>query len=304
MIIREIKDVNYIKKRPVYTHIYKKNNRIINPSKINFPLNRIPPAYPYAELFENSKDLLAKCRDAENRPQYIYSKEHHEKQNNKKYCSLLKPLNNLEQLLVFISSKSKQKTEKEKAITTLLQLMTQCHFRIGNNQFEKRYGSFGLTTLHKSHFKKDNRGLEIEFMGKKGVVNQCHIPRHTSLHKNLVEYLDKSNEYIFEYDGKKLDSKDVNEFLRDKMNIRAKDLRTYFANLLFINELKNHYPQNKKELNIAIETVATKLHHTKSICKSSYIYPPIISDVEEGGKNFNKSKSAIDIFKHYLKKNC
>ena len=26
---------------------------------------------------------------------------------------------------------SRQKTEKEKAITTLLQLMTQCHFRIG-----------------------------------------------------------------------------------------------------------------------------------------------------------------------------
>jgi len=309
MIIREIKDINYIKKNnkkyPVYTHVYKKNNKIIDPNNINFPFKRIPPAYPYVEIYPN-KDPLAKCRDNENRLQYIYSKEFQINQNNKKYCSLLKPINNLENLLNFISKNSKQNTiNKEKAISTLLLLMSQCHFRIGNNKFEKRYGSFGLTTLHKSHFKGDNRGLIVEFVGKKGVINKCAIEKNSNLFKSLIPFLKNSKEYLFEYeDGKKLNSKDVNDFLKEKMNIRAKDLRTYFANLLFIEELKKYYPKNKKEISDIIEIVSNKLHHSKSICKSSYLYPPIISDAENGGKFFNKNKSSIEIFKQYLKKNC
>ena len=45
--------------------------------------------------------------------------------------------------------------------------MKICNFRIGNEAYEKEYGSIGITTLQKKHIKFKSDKTIIEFIGKK-----------------------------------------------------------------------------------------------------------------------------------------
>lgn len=57
--------------------------------------------------------------------------------------------------------------KKNKLIATLLKLMKICNFRIGNDTYEKEYGSIGLTTLQSKHIRFKGDLTIIEFTGKK-----------------------------------------------------------------------------------------------------------------------------------------
>lgn len=339
-ILREIKSKRKIKKRLktnpneireiiIYEHQYKMPNgqkisqETINKIQEKIPLKKIPPAYPDAMIFLHTNDILAKCKDDKGRLQYIYYKEEQEKNNFQKYCDLIPSSTKLQSLInhLYRTTKNESSFTKDKTIAVLLLMMLHCHFRIGNDKFEKEYGSYGLTTLHRSHIKERDGGLFISFIGKKGVENECFIDKRNSiLVDNLRSYIRKSrsigSEYVFNYESKtgemkKISSKNVNNFLSNKIGLRSKDLRTYFANILFLQEVKkddlNNLSQTelKKYVKDKIEKTANKLHHTVSICKNSYLFPPIIEDIENGGKYFKKFKgNEIDVFAQYLKYFC
>lgn len=287
------------------------------------PLGRVPPAYPFAQINLTGKDLLAKCRDDKDRLQYIYYQEAQKKKNFVKYCKLLSPLHRLQKLIGFINKTStNDENDEDKVISLIILLMSTCHFRIGNEKFEKKYNSYGITTLHRDHFKFGQKDLLIKFKGKKGVENKCKIRSTNSLYHQLQEQYNISKNsglpYVFTLKDKKITSRDVNKFLQEKIGINSKDLRTYFANILFINEVRNDLnickfetlsqTARKRVIREKIEKVADKLHHTVAICKNSYIFPSIIDDLEAGGHTFRKilitKPSSIDIFTQYLTLNC
>ena len=45
------------------------------------------------------------------------------------------------------------KDSKEKQIAIILRLIMDCHFRIGNERYSKKYKSYGTTTLENQHVK-------------------------------------------------------------------------------------------------------------------------------------------------------
>jgi DNA topoisomerase-1 len=47
--------------------------------------------------------------------------------------------------------------------------MERTYIRIGNNDYEKIYGSYGLTTLKDKHVKIEGDQLLFSFKGKKGI---------------------------------------------------------------------------------------------------------------------------------------
>ena len=64
---------------------------------------------------------------------------------------------------------------KEKQIATILKLIEECDFRVGNDKYTQQNNSYGVTTLEVRHVKQTRGKLVIDFIGKKGVRNQCRV---------------------------------------------------------------------------------------------------------------------------------
>ena len=61
-------------------------------------------------------------------------------------------------------------------------MLDKCKFRIGTEEYKKKYKTYGATTLNTSHLlfrRNDNneKEVEIKFRGKKSVINTNIIKR-------------------------------------------------------------------------------------------------------------------------------
>src|SRR5204863_2188785 len=84
-------------------------------------------------------------------------------------------------------------------------------------------------------------------------------------------------------------SSDVNQYLREitGKDITAKDFRTWAGTVLAAMALKevktfDSAAQAKRNLRAAIESVASRLGNTPTICRKCYVHPEILSAYSEG----------------------
>ncbi|GGY73940.1 DNA topoisomerase I [Cellvibrio zantedeschiae] len=180
----------------------------------------------------------------------------------------------------------------EKVLAAVVCLMEQTSIRIGNNIYEKLYGSFGLTTLKNKHVKISGSQLQFVFKGKKGmdhnisisdrrlakIVKQCReIPG-----KELFQYYDEEGNH------KSIDSGMVNNYLKSivEQDFTAKDFRTWAGTLQAIKAFKemergeslSHIKQN---IIAMLDAVSAHLGNTRTVCKKYYIHPAIINLYEQ-----------------------
>ncbi len=59
--------------------------------------------------------------------------------------------------------------KQRKVLEAVVSLMERTNIRIGNEVYEKLYGSYGTTTLKERHYKGNSNKLHFIFKGKKGV---------------------------------------------------------------------------------------------------------------------------------------
>ena len=177
---------------------------------------------------------------------------------------------------------------QEKVLATVVSLMESTHIRIGNNFYEKLYGSFGLTTLKDKHVTINGNQLKFSFKGKKGVMHDITL-KDKKLASIVQQCKDIPGKELFQYyaeDGNKkaIDSGMVNNYIKTISNsdFTAKDFRTWAGSLetlLILKELCNCETEAEKKKNIitAIDTTAKHLGNTRNVCKKYYINPVIIS---------------------------
>jgi len=290
---------------------YKNNLEITNNDEIDkIKLLKIPPAYDNVTIINNKK-IIAYGYDSKNRKQVLYNPAFIAKQNIKKYNKISTSIKFFSKLKKKIAIDLNSSDEKTKAIAIIITLIFTCGFRIGNKKYEKENNSVGLTTLKYKHLKFEDNKVLIDFIGKKGVRNIANCDN-----RKIFEYLHSKykisamDDYIFSYGTNKIiTSNDVNEYLKEICNyysksndfvITTKDLRTWNANMLFLNYYKKikkdrekkmkgadngknneNYNERcvKKDVKMAIEQVALKLHNTYNICRKSYIDPKLIDNI-------------------------
>ena len=261
----------------------------------------IPPAYDNVQINKkkNAK-VLAIGYDEKGRPQYIYHKEHIEKQKNKKY-DYMKVFGKKFPTINHVINRDINLPEnsKDKQIAVILKLIMECHFRVGNDRYFKENKSYGTTTLEKQHIVEKDNHVVIDFIGKKKVRNVCKVTN-----KKLVKTLkqkkkrkSKTNRIFTYKQGRKettIKPQDVNKYLKQFGKFTTKNFRTWGANIEFITKLIKHSKDKsfKKESEIkqvikqSIEDVACKLHNTPSVCRSNYIDPEIINFFSFGPDKF------------------
>jgi DNA topoisomerase-1 len=250
---------------------------------------KIPPAYNNVIISTNKNSkILAYGFDSKGRKQCLYHPNFVLYRSKIKFEKILKShklfYNIYNQIKKDIMISESQNINK-KEISIILFLIINCGFRIGNKKYERDNNSYGTSTIKFKHLLfNGNNTLTIDFIGKKGVKN-IGICSHNEIIRYLKEKnkIHKHDDYVFT----NILSKNVNDYLKKwGNNISSKDLRTWNANYMFVNYVKEAIKQcEKKPIKYAIEKVAQKLHNTVSVCKKNYLDPKIIQLFEDKLKN-------------------
>lgn len=294
---------------------------------------RIPPGYKNVSIAKNPNNKVqAMGEDDKGRKQYIYSQKHVKRQTNVKFHELISFGKQVEKIRLDVSKNLNKSGEflfsKAVLISLVIYLIDVCNFRVGSDKYKRLYNSYGVTTLNKTHIKMKSGKMFIEFIGKKGVENKSCI-KNKKVCSMLNEICKKNNkEYLFETSDSggnvRISERHVNMFLKKyDPKIKVKMFRTWNANSILLDEILSYpIPENKteaeKNIKSIIESAADKLHHTKSVSKSSYMnnklldlytneldtFKQVCKNVKKknGGKLPNINKLLIELFIYLDKK--
>lgn len=286
-ILRKIK---YKRNNKYKYEYFDDKNKKISENEANKYLKNIyiPPAYDNVKINKKKGKILAIGIDTRGRKQYTYNKKSIEKNSVNKFKKLIEFGKNYDKIIKKIDMNFYTGVDnKEKQIATILKIIMDCNFRVGNDKYTKDNNSYGVSTLENQHIKIKNNKVIIDFIGKKGVRNECEIKnkkiiRTLKAKKKLLNNKDRIFTYRKNNKYYHIKSNDVNIYLKKLGNYTTKNFRTWSANIKLINYLKNN------NLKLSIEQVANKLHHTPAICKKNYLDPKLIEFYEKDKNKFIK----------------
>jgi DNA topoisomerase-1 len=255
----------------------------------------IPPAWTGVWICPNPKGhLQATGRDARGRKQSRYHPRWREVRDETKY----------ERMMIFgvALPMIRERVEQDlglqglprpKVLATIVRLMETTLIRVGNEEYARQNGSYGLTTLRNKHVNVEGATVTFHFQGKSRVehtvditdrrlariVRRCHdIPGY-----ELFQYVDKDET------RHSVDSADVNEYLREISgeDFTAKDFRTWAGSVLaceLLWDLEKFDSETEAKRNVvkAIKQVAARLGNTPSVCRKCYVHPVVLDSYMSG----------------------
>jgi DNA topoisomerase-1 len=255
----------------------------------------IPPAWKDVWICTKANGhLQATGRDARGRKQYRYHPQFREVRESTKYEHMMEFARALPAIRAKLAEHMALRgLPREKVLATVVHLLESTLIRVGNDDYARENKSYGLTTLRNPHVSVEGSQLRFRFKGKSGKEWQLQVKdrRVAKIVKacqelpgqKLFEYLDDNRE------PREVTSADVNAYLHEitGRDITAKDFRTWAGTVmaaLALREFQSFDSQAavKKNLRAAIESVASRLGNTPTICRKCYIHPEILSSFAEG----------------------
>jgi len=231
--------------------------------------------------------LQATGLDAKKRKQYRYHSLWSEFRNQTKFFHLLEFGKRLPVIRRQLEKDlAKPRLPLEKILAALVIIMQQTNIRIGNNGYEKLYGSFGLTTLKDKHVAINGSTVKFSFKGKKGVYHEIDL-KGRRLARIVKQCRDIPGKELFQYydengERRSIDSGMVNEYIKNigGGDFTTRDFRTWTGTIHAIGVLREFGPcetetEAKKKVVDALDIVAKKSGNTRSVCKKYYIHPAI-----------------------------
>ncbi|CAD7798463.1 hypothetical protein CHRY9390_00340 [Chryseobacterium aquaeductus] len=250
----------------------------------------IPPAWENVWICSiNNGHLQATGLDARKRKQYRYHPLWSALRNHTKFYRMLQFGYALPQIRLQLEKDlALRNFEKRKILALIVSLMQRTNIRIGNNIYEKLYGSFGLTTLKGKHVKVEGQKINFSFKGKKGVMHDVDL-KSKRLAKLITKCKEIPGKELFQYyddEGNRhaVDSGMVNEYIKELSgeDFTAKDFRTWSGTVNALIAFKEiGYAENnsqyKKKVKAALEIVAEHLGNTSTVCRKYYVHPLVIN---------------------------
>lgn len=177
---------------------------------------------------------------------------------------------------------------QEKVLAAVVSLMETTSIRIGNNIYEKLYGSFGLTTLKDQHVKISGTNMQFIFKGKKGVSHNISL-KSKKLANIVKKCRDIPGKELFQYyddkgNHRRIDSGMVNLYVKNicGQDFSAKDFRTWSGTVHALMAFKemgstDTIAATKKNILSMLDSVAKQLGNTRTVCKKYYVHPALIT---------------------------
>ena len=264
----------------------------------------IPPAWKDVWICPDPKGhLQATGRDARGRKQYRYHPSWRSHRDGNKFDRLEEFATVLPVIRARTSSDlAKSGLPREKVLATVVQLLERSLIRVGNDEYAKANGSYGLTTLRDQHVEVKGSTLRFQFRGKSGKRHNVDI-NDRRLARIVKQCRDLPGQELFQYvdaHGRTQDvnSADVNEYLREitGTDFTAKDFRTWSGTVLATAALRecavvDSMAAAKRNVVRAVEAVSGVLGNTPAVCRKSYIHPAILECYMDRSMNARLSRS-------------
>jgi len=254
----------------------------------------IPPAWTNVWIccYDNGH-LQATGYDAMNRKQYRYHALWSYLRGETKFHRLLEFGKALPQLRLKMEKDiARKELDETKVIAAVIAVMERTYIRIGSEDYEKLYGSYGLTTLKDKHVSINGNKVKFSFRGKKGIHHDITF-NNSKLAKIIKDCRDIPGKELFQYyteDGghKSVDSAVVNQYIKEATggDFTAKDFRTWAGSLHILRSLSMmeqalDEKTRKSNIVVALDQVSGVLGNTRSVCRKYYVHPSIITMYEE-----------------------
>lgn len=271
----------------------------------------IPPAWTDVWVCPQADGhLQATGRDERGRKQYRYHADYRAARDEAKFGRMIAFGKALPRIRKAVARDlGKPGLARRKVLAAVVKLLETSLIRVGNDEYAKENGSYGLTTLRDRHV--DVRGglIHFEFKGKSGVKHEIDV-EDRRLAKIVKACQDLPGQELFQYldeDGQVRDvgSSDVNEYLREVAgdDFTAKDFRTWAGTVLAALALKefeafDSATQAKRNVMAAIKSVAQKLGNTPAVCRSCYVHPRVIDSYLQGSMLDAMRRRAAEAMTH------
>jgi len=186
---------------------------------------------------------------------------------------------------------------REKVTAVVVHLLDLTMMRVGNEEYARTNGSFGLTTLRDRHVRFPAGALEFRFRGKSG-KEHCVRVADKRLARIVKACQDIPGNELFQYldaEGQRqsLDSSDVNAYLRDVggAEMSAKVFRTWAGTVQAVAALRalpvpdpagTTKAETARAVVEMVKAVAARLGNTPAVSRKAYIHPAVIEGFVAG----------------------
>ena len=255
----------------------------------------IPPAWTDVWICPDADGhIQATGRDARGRKQYRYHWRFREVREETKYERMMQ----FAEALPGIRAKVDEDLglpglTRTKVLATVVRLLEITLIRVGNEEYARDNGSFGLTTMRTRHVDISGSTVKFHFRGKSGKDHAVKV-HDRRLARVVQRCNDLPGEVLFQYvddEGERhsVESSDVNDYLRkiSEAEFTAKDFRTWAGTVLAAQALKelsafDTKAAGKKNIVEAVKSVASRLGNTPSVCRKCYVHPQIFEAYLDG----------------------
>jgi len=255
----------------------------------------IPPAYTEVWICPlEHGHLQATGRDARGRKQYRYHVHWREARDASKYHRTVEFAGFLPKLRARVRADLHLAgMPRAKVIAAVVRLLEASLIRVGNEEYARSNGSFGLTTLNNRHVSVSGQRLRFRFRGKSGKFHDVQLD-DARLARIVRRCQELPGQALFQYideEGRteSISSGDVNDYIRQttSSDFSAKDFRTWAGSVLAAEALYRVGPARtetirKHRIATAIAAVSEQLRNTPSVCRMCYVHPAVIEAYERG----------------------
>lgn len=257
----------------------------------------IPPAWTDVWICADDRGhIQATGRDAKGRKQYRYHPRWRAHRDATKFDRMLEFAHALPRIRRRVAADLRRPgLPREKVLAAVVHLLESTLVRVGNEEYVRANGSFGLTTLRDDHVDVTGATVSFEFRGKSGIVHRVRL-EDPAVARIVRSCRDIPGQVLFQWvdaDGerRRIDSEDVNEYLREAGGgpFTAKDYRTWFATLEALRCLQTagtpSARQAKRRVNEIVARIAHRLGNTPTVCRNCYVHPRVIEAFLDGRLN-------------------
>lgn len=244
----------------------------------------VPPAWADVWIcVDEDGHVQATGRDDRGRKQYRYHPRWRTMRDTRKFADLAEFGSGLAELRRRIDDDlARRRLDDRKLVALVLALMDETLIRVGNDEYARSNGTFGLTTLTRRHVVIAPGEVRFRFAGKGGIRHEVDVDD-----RRLAQLVRRCHELggreLFSYrddDGalRRVDSAAANDYLREVVGEphTVKTFRTWGGSALAVEELAAvDGDVGPDDVLRAIDLVAARLGNTRAVARASYVHPAI-----------------------------
>lgn len=261
----------------------------------------IPPAWRNVHIARSTtSSVQAWGIDARGRRQYRYHQRAVAKRELRKYHRVRELAHTLPKIRRTLKRDAASTSLKRDAVAAIaLRLIGETFCRVGGERYLRENGTYGITTVRKSHVRLGRDWVCLSYKGKSN-VRQRQFTTAPDVVKLVARLARTPGRRLFRYADEQgwtdLDAADVNEYLRRRLGpFSAKDFRTWGGTLRAATVLAEigtpRSPTDaKRNVALAMRLVSSELGNTPTVCRNSYVHPMVIARYLDEGETILLSR--------------